>query len=307
MSSSSAWYAKDREAFLQEDVGQVVGQLSSNAGEQGLAVEPDQIDEWRSSIGILQREISFRTTEIELLRKALSSPDLAEYRQIILEFDFRRRGLRMDCVLLGNGVIAVIEFKRQKIAAADRDQVDSYCVNLVEFHDETRRLAHSNGVIVAPVLALTLGSAAPISSIPEFRQAPWDCILRAPVACDARSLHVALREILNVRRGTYPISREAWLNSKFSPSSTIIDAAISLYGQHDVSAISAHAAPAALIARCTEEVGDRIKESLLRQENRIIFISGAPGAGKTLVGLKLAFAPSFRSNAVFVTGNAPLV
>ena len=42
-------------------------------------------------------------------------------------------------------------------------------------------------------------------------------------------------------------------------------------------------------------------------QNRIIFVSGAPGAGKTLVGLKLAFDPRFRKESVFVTGNAPLV
>ena len=91
------------------------------------------------------------------------------------------------------------------------------------------------------------------------------------------------------------------------PRQRLLDAAISLYGQHDVSAISAHAAPVELIDRCSSEVAALILRSKQDQKNRVIFVSGAPGAGKTLVGLKLAFDPRFRDDAVFVTGNAPLV
>ena len=64
----------------------------------------------------------------------------------------------MDCVLLGDGVIAVVEFKRSKLSAADREQVTNYAVNLVEFHEETRRLVKEEHGIVAPVLTLTTGT-----------------------------------------------------------------------------------------------------------------------------------------------------
>jgi hypothetical protein len=65
---------------------------------------------------------------------------LADFEAVVLEYDMRRRGLRIDCVLLGKGVIAVLEFKRNAVQKADRDQVENYCVNLLEFHGETRRL-----------------------------------------------------------------------------------------------------------------------------------------------------------------------
>lgn len=308
MTSASAWYSNHREAFLREGVQSVVGQLASSAIAQGLHVESEQHDEWRSSIGVLQKELTRRALEVELLKSTLASPALAEYRQVILEFDFRRRGLRLDCVLLGDGIVAVLEFKRSTLNAADREQVASYCVNLVEFHEETRRLVTEEAAIVAPILALTSGAAPkPRAGAPAFHRAPWQQVLRDALTADATSLHVALLTALAVRRAKTPIDSARWIRSKFAPSSTILDAAISLYGQHDVSAISNHAAPVELIEKCTSEVAAAIERSLREKSKRILFVSGAPGAGKTLVGLKLAFDPRFRQHAVFVTGNAPLV
>jgi hypothetical protein len=308
MSAGSAWYSNDRDSFLSEKVQSVVGQLASNAVAEGLHVEAEQHTEWRSSIGVLQKELQHRAREVELLKSTLSAPELAEYRQVILEFDFRRRGLRMDCVLLGDGIVAVIEFKRSTLAAVDREQVASYCVNLVEFHEETRRLTTEEHAIVAPLLALTsAGAPKPKAGPLAFHRAPWDFVLRDVLTCDSASLHRALLSALRARRANTPIDGARWLDSKFSPSSTILDAAISLYGQHDVSAIANHAAPVELLEKCTEEIAQRILCSRRDATNRILFVSGAPGAGKTLVGLKLAFDPRFREDAVFVTGNAPLV
>jgi len=130
MTAGAAWYANRREAFLSESVQEVVGELARNAVAQGLHVETEQHDEWRSSVGLLQRELSRRAHEVEMLMSTLRAPELAEFRHVVLEYDFRRRGLRMDCVLLGDGIVAVVEFKRRRLDAADREQVASYCINL---------------------------------------------------------------------------------------------------------------------------------------------------------------------------------
>ncbi len=203
----------------------MVGQLATNAVAEGLHVEPEQHEEWNSSIGVLQRELRERAQKVELLRATLASPQLAEYRHVLLEYDFRRRGLRIDCVLLSAGVVAVLEFKRTKLTAADREQVTSYCVNLVEFHEETRRVAREEGAVVAPVLALTQGSAKGASGVHgEFHRAPWDCVLRAPLTCDAQSVHEALLAALATHRSRVPINAERWIHARFAPSSTILDA-----------------------------------------------------------------------------------
>lgn len=311
VNAGAAWYVSGRETFLREPVESVVGKLAQNATAQGLHVESQQHKEWHSSIGLLQRELRHRALEVEILRTTLSVPELAEYRHVILEYDFRRRGLRMDCVLLGDGIVAVVEFKRRRLGAADREQVASYCINLVEFHQETQRLVTEENAIVAPILALTSGTAAATKKeggyVFDFHRAPWGAVLRHALQCDAKTLHVALLAALSARRAQHTIDCRRWLRSRFSPSSTILDAAISLYGQHDVSAISAHAAPVERINACTSEVAGEVARTLREKTNRIVFVSGAPGAGKTLVGLKLAFDPRFREHAVFVTGNVPLV
>jgi hypothetical protein len=306
--AGSAWYFSDRSSFLTESVTAIVGRLASNAAAEGLHIEPEQHEEWHSSVDLLQAELADRIQRLEVLKASLSAPDLAEYRHVILEYDFRRRGLRIDCVLLGDGVIAVVEFKRMVGGAADRDQVTSYCLNLVEFHEETRRLVAQDRCIVAPVLAQTIGSVKrPRTTSDEFHRTPWDAVVRTPFECDKATMHQALRHALTLRRSTASVDPARWRRSRFAPSSTILDAAVSLYGSHDVAGIDAHAAPVELINRCTEEVAELIARTQQERVNRIIFVSGAPGAGKTLVGLRLAFDPRFRDDAVFVTGNAPLV
>jgi hypothetical protein len=306
--AGTAWYVQSRTDFLREPTQLVVQHLSDGAAREGLHVEHEQRQEWEASIGVLQRELQRRAVEIQALKDALADPDLGAYRHVILEYDLRRRGLRIDCVLLGDGVIAVLEFKRSRFSAADREQVTNYAVNLMEFHEETRRAVEQDGAIVVPVLSQSGRRGEDrLVATPGFHLAPWSGVVRRPIEASASKLHEALKFALIQRRSAASIDCTQWLSSRFSPSSSILDAAISLYGQHTVSAIAEHSAPIELIERCTREVLDLSTSSLRDGVNRVIFVSGSPGAGKTLVGLNLAFQPSLREDAVFVTGNAPLV
>jgi hypothetical protein len=304
----TAWYVQSRIDFVRESTHLVVQQLSDGAAREGLHVEAEQRKEWEASVGILQRELFQRTLSIETLKYALADPDLSAYRHVILEYDLRRRGLRLDCVLLGDGLIAIVEFKRSGFSASDREQVTNYAVNLMEFHEETRRVVERDQVVVVTVLSRTgkLGGES-LVTVPGFHSPPWSGVIRRPIESSASKLHEALKFALTQRRGTAHIDVAQWVSSRFSPSSSILDAAISLYGQHTVSAIAEHSAPLELIERCSKEVLDLTITSLREGINRVIFISGSPGAGKTLVGLNLAFRQQLREDAVFVTGNAPLV
>ncbi len=307
LNAGVAWYVKDRDTFIKDTIEIVVGQLANGAAAEGLHIEQEQHEEWRSSVGLLQREIKDHSHEIDLLKSALSSSDLFAFRYVILEFDFRRRGLRMDCVLLGDGVIAIIEFKRNKLNAADREQVTNYAVNLVEFHEETQRVVNDELTIIVPILTLTTATKSKQSEFRnDFLRKPWSCVLSHPLECDGTTLSSALRFALQQRHSSLPIDCSRWLSSRFAPSSSILDAAISLYGQHEVTSISAHAAPVEMIEDCAEEVANLAIKSKQDGINRIIFVSGAPGAGKTLVGLKLAFDKRIHNDAVFVTGNSLL-
>ncbi len=303
---SPAWYFGSREEFLATTKDRIADQLAGRAASESLEIEANQNLEWHSSIELLQNALNER---VPILRDALESEEGRFIRHVILEFDFRRRGLRMDCILLAEGVIFVIEFKRSKIQSSDRDQVMAYAVNLLEFHERTQSIAKGDdGVIVIPVLTLTREAAVKTSpEWPGIGAHSWHAATNYPIECDAGSLRKAFRLGMTHRKACTPIDLQEWLDSPFRPSSSILDATLSLYGNHDVASIANHAAPAEEISKSVEEIRIEIDWALSNRERHVIFLSGAPGAGKTLVGLELVLRGVHSEEAVFVTGNAPLV
>jgi hypothetical protein len=303
--SFPAWYFGSREEFLAASNITIANQLAGRAAEESLDIESYQNEEWRTSIDLLQRTLDRR---IPILREALLSEFGQMVRHVVLEFDFRRRGLRMDCLLFGEGVLFVIEFKRSKIQASDRDQAMTYAVNLLEFHSMTRQLVQRvEGMIVVPIIALTSGRVTKDVDWPGFGQYNWSSATARPLECDAHGLGKAIKLGFENRRSEVVAPIVEWLKSPFSPSSSILDATLSLYGNHDVSAIQEHSAPKEEIDNSTREIREVIDQVLNQEEYHVIFLSGAPGAGKTLVGLDLVMRGPRSNDSVFVTGNAPLV
>ena len=299
-----AWYQGSREDFLAAERQIIVNQLAGRACDESLDVESAQADEWRRSIDLLQRNLDAR---LPILRQALAATECKDIEHVILEFDFRRRGLRMDCLLLARGALFVLEFKRSRIERADRDQVMTYAVNLLEFHSITQDWCGTGHAIVVPILALTEGRSSRTASWPGLGGHSWPSLAHKPIECDRDSLRQALLLGLAHRISQAAVSSSAWLHSPFRPSSSILDATLSLYGNHDVVAIQEHAAPKAAIDASTEEIRSHVERALTRSAYHVVFLSGAPGAGKTLVGLDLVMRGSHADSAVFVTGNAPLV
>lgn len=301
---SAAWYYGTREEFLAKPIDEIADQLAGRAAAQSLDIESAQTEEWRQSVEVLQESLDER---IPILREALMAPGCEWIRHVILEFDFHRRGLRMDCLLLAEGVLFVVEFKRSKLQRVDRDQVMTYAVNLLEFHKVTREWCNARDAIVVPVLALTEGRVRVPPAWPGLAGRSWPALVNKPLECDRYNFRDAIRIGFENRRSDVPISRADWLDSAFRPSSSILDATLSLYGNHDVVAIQEHAAPKEAIDASVKEIREHIDAALQRREYHIIFLSGAPGAGKTLVGLEIAMRGKHADGAVFVTGNAPLV
>ena len=224
---------------------------------------------------------------IPILRTALMAPGCEAIRHVILEFDFHRRGLRMDCLLLGDGILFVIEFKRTKLQRADRDQVMTYAVNLLEFHRVTREWCDVKGAIVVPILALTDGRVQRRVTWPGLAGLSWTALANKPLECDKKSCMTRFELGYSIAAPMCLYLGLQWLDSSFSPSSSILDATLSLYGNHDVVAIQEHAAPKAAIDASVNEIREHIEAALTQEKYHIIFLSGAPGAGKTLVGLEI--------------------
>jgi hypothetical protein len=285
----ASWYKNSRDGFLHDELDAILGHLHGEAAADGWQIDPDQDEEWRHSL----RE----------LKDAIRGEPLKFIDGVLAEYDFRRRGIRIDFILVAPGALFVLEFKRGTIGAADRDQVMNYCINLVEFHERTQRDRPN----IFPVLVSRHGARQTL--VPSALWHPdWPQILSEVAytrACDLGETLRQLHQYIPLEQSK--IQFEEWDASPFHPSSSIVDAAISLYGQHDVSAMKAHAVPKEDLDRCRESVIAEIKAATLAKRHELIIVSGAPGAGKTLVGLAIAFHNEFRNEAVFVTGNAPLV
>ena len=301
-----AWWYGTRSEFINENSESISEKLNSVATDEGWTIEIAQKEEWRKSIQLL-REHAF-DDEVELLRLALKSTELKPIHGVLLEYDFRRRGLRMDAVLLCGSHTIVIEFKRSKLGSGDKDQVVNYCINLCEFHSQTQESVRKHDAKVVPVLVSREDSSQKTVNV-ELANTyqDWPAIPKTVVQCHAPNLREILINIVSQFNSTPIIAVETWNDAIFQPSSSIVDAALSLYGNHDVSAIKGHDSQMDTIEKCTNEIKLRVLEKRTKGGKEIIFMSGAPGAGKTLVGLNLTFSNEFRDDAVFMTGNAPLV
>lgn len=284
-----AWYRNTRDGFLSDSSEVVRARLHSAASRDGWNVEPDQDVEWERSIAELQ--------------EALRNDEMQFITGVLAEYDFRRRGLRIDFVLIADGTLFILEFKRNSPSSADRDQVMNYCVNLVEFHESTQ----AQRLRLFPVLVSDGLKTAAIAKDVKW-STDWPTISADVIKTNPERLGGVLALLFrHVDAPRIPVDVEAWDNAPFSPSSTIIDAAVSLYGQHDVSAIRTHTAPKKAIDRCVSAVLAEIASATELDRHELILVSGSPGAGKTLVGLAITFARQLAGDAVFVTGNGPLV
>ena len=261
--------------------------------------EPDKI------LGQMTREHSFdlnglqRDAWIEqtrLLKDVLFKQD----GRIYFEFSIPRMGRRIDAVVIVGSVVFVIEFKVGAISygAGDLDQVMDYALDLRNFHEG------SHDVALAPILVATKAPDCDVlpADIPE------DGIF-CPIRCNANSLQAAITKVVNLYSED-PINHETWASSGYKPTPTIIEATLALYNGHAVSEISRNDAKTFNLSRTSDSVAKIIKKSKVHSEKSIIFVTGVPGAGKTLVGLDIATTHIDSDDelySVFLSGNGPLV
>ncbi len=274
------YYSDSITNFLGTDDLSILGALSGN---NEFATEPTQMDAWRFQIEFLKDELRGRSGHI------------------YFEYAIPRMGKRIDTVVVDQNVIFVIEFKvgQKEFLGADLDQVWDYALDLKNFHETSH--AH----LIAPVLVAT--SAKPVVQPIQF--VPGVDLLFAPIRTNLDGFDEVYRKLLAASAGP-AIDHAAWADGRYSPTPTIIEAATALYRQHSVEEISRKDASAKNLKVTSSAVSKIIAESKARGEKAICFVTGVPGAGKTLVGLDIAtkyLDASGGSQSVFLSGNGPLV
>ncbi len=245
-------------------------------------------------------------SEITLLKNVLA-PWSNEKAQVVFEYNIPRLGKRIDVVLLLRGLIFCLEFKVGKKTAlqADIEQVMDYALDLKNFH----LFSHDKKII--PILIPTRHQ----SPLTEITLSVYNDGIYNPLIIGEESLQELIEKVLE-HAGVSAQSEnvENWLISPYSPTPTIIEAARTLYENHSVEDITRHEADKVSTDQTIDYILNVIENSKNKREKSICFLTGVPGAGKTLVGLDIAVKQTYKNGvkdkengAVYLSGNGPLV
>lgn len=247
--------------------------------------------------------------EIEIMQQ-ISRSWMNENGEIIFEYSIPRLGKRIDVVLLLRGIVFVIEFKagQDVYLHADMEQVLDYALDLKNFHLDSHQRT------IVPILVAT--DAAQSSH--ELFYSVYDDQIYNPLLTNVNNLSRLIEDVIEHEQAKPSSVNDFanWAISRYSPTPTIIEAASALYQNHSVEDITRHEAAGAALEDTTQFVLDVINHSKEHKEKSICFVTGVPGAGKTLVGLNVAIQQSIKAEndpegernlAVYLSGNGPLV
>jgi hypothetical protein len=235
--------------------------------------------------------------EAELLQRVLARHTGALY----LEFTVPRMGRRIDAVVIIGPVIFVLEFKvgEQTFSSQDEDQVVDYALDLHNFHEG------SHDAYIAPVLICTR-ARRDRQRIPGAR--PSDRLFGVSLT-NAEGVAETIERILRLVEEP-EIRIDQWEDSGYKPTPTIIEATLAFYRGHSVAEISRSDAGATNLSKTASTVASIVAATKARSQKAICFVTGVPGAGKTLVGLDAATKHIDHRDelySVFLSGNGPLV
>lgn len=242
--------------------------------------------------------------EIAILKHTLRGFDEG---LIVFEYSIPRLGKRIDAVLLLRGIVFVLEFKvgESHFLRQDIDQVWDYALDLKNFHEE------SHDKTIVPLLIATEASDKYISSTTSF--CLYDDQVYEPICTNKAYLLYFIENTLEKAKKNDQYRCSRWLYSRYSPTPTIIEAASYLFNNHSVENITRSDATGSQLNETTDTILYIIEQTKARREKAICFVTGVPGAGKTLVGLQVAIS-QFEKNetdtsdlAVYLSGNGPLV
>lgn len=267
--------------FLSKDTTSILGKLSEK-NNFNLTIE--QRNTWIEEIVILKNILSPYSGKGSLW----------------IEYSIPRLGRRIDVVLLIEGCVFLLEFKvgAREYNSADIEQVWDYALDLKNFHEDSHNLS------IFPILVATDGKNNGIGTF-----MPFDDGVYFPI-CTNRD---GLSEV--IKNGLFFADKKVvddymWGISRYAPTPTIIEAAMSLYNSHSVEDITRSDASAENLSITSKYVMNVIEGAKRNRNKAICFVTGVPGAGKTLVGLNIATQQSGKDKnapAVYLSGNGPLV
>ena len=241
--------------------------------------------------------------QITILQKYLKN----KKGYIIFEYVLSRVNMRIDVVLLMDDVVYSLEFKNNETEFKSEhiEQADGYGYALKNFYEVNR------DKYVVPILVAT---KAPDSECSEGADLGIDKLFTLFKA-NINKMEQYI-DLIRSKYGSEVIYTEEdfekWIKSPFKPNPTIIQSARSIYMNNQVDEFFKFDAGEENLKITEQTVESIVKEAKEQKKKIICFVSGVPGAGKTLVGLDLAGKTRNNSDsglpeAVFFSGNGPLI
>jgi hypothetical protein len=275
-----SFYSDTISNFCSSTSEAILGILASN---NEFSLELTQREAWRQ--------------EIIILKNILPNYQGA----IFFEYSIPRMGKRIDVVLIIQNVIFVLEFKigEKEFLLSAADQVFDYALDLKNFHET------SHQPLIAPILIAMSAN----DNLFEVATTPHNDNVLFPIKTNVTLLNEVIKNVLLFADGEL-IDTNTWIAGRYSPTPTIIEAAMALYNGHNVEEISRTDAGATNLSDTSNALTEIIFNARDKKEKAICFVTGVPGAGKTLVGLNIATKQVDKDKdvtSVFLSGNGPLV
>lgn len=271
--------------FLATGSAAIIGALAEAQMRHFRSNEVLQLRAWEESLA--------------LLREALAPIMDSARWWLLLEYPMMRMGRRADAILLTPRAILVLEFKvgATYFSPTDREQVEDYAIDLRDFHAGSR--LHP----IIPILVATHARATLPATLPLPLPGVWDVV-------DASAQILSpLLALLAAHAPDPPMLLDpgSWFDAPYRPVPSIVEAACMLYAKHGVADIKAARADATNLSLTTDAIVAAIAQARRDGVRLILFVTGIPGAGKTLCGLNAAFGSEAQARATFLTGNPTLV
>lgn len=277
-----SYYSASISDFLTSNAERILGMLSHHHTQDLVHAQQNA---WLEQIRVLQSQLSAIEDDL--------------YGHIYFEFMIPRMGRRADVIVLYHGIVYVIEFKvgERVFRAADIRQTHGYALDLKNFHRGSHELP------IVPLLVCTNAAQG------SYTLSWGEDTVANPICTNADAIAATIRDIAGTKDSPR-VDAEHWQSSGYLPTPTIIEAAQALYASHKVDDIARSEADSQNIGQTSGELLDLIHQARVQRKKVICFVTGVPGAGKTLVGLNIASThanPQENEYSVFLSGNGPLV
>ena len=275
------YYSDTIDLFEKKSTNEIIGQITN---ENQFDSNRNTNQSWRSQIEILKE------TLIDL------------QGELFFEFSIPRMGKRVDCLLIIQNIVFVIEFKvgEKEYLSSNLDQVWDYALDLKNFHKP------SHSALLIPILVATEAKNENF----QFLQTTHEDGLYKPLKANKKNLREILLNGIEFCKSSTTLIDQDYVKGSYSPTPTIIEAAVKMYKNHSVADITRSDADAKNLTTTTKSVSDIIEYAQNEKKKVICFVTGVPGAGKTLVGLDIATKHLDKeqdTHSIFLSGNGPLV